>query len=236
MAKREIPKIKVEPRPRIGSRYATRLRKGGQLPAVIYGHKKDPVHVAVNEEEMHELLHRNTHLLEVMIDSRSEPCLVRDVQWDHMGSEILHVDLARVDLNERVTVEVELVLTGDAVGLKEVGAFIEQQLKALPVQCLVTEIPDNIKVDVGHLKVDESVTVGQIKLPEGVTTKTSPDAIVAAIHIVKEEIVEVVAPEAGSEPEVIGKKLEEGAEGEAAAAPAAGGAKKEAAPKKDDKK
>lgn len=228
MAKKEIPKLTVENRPNLGSRYSARLRKTGKLPAVIYGHHQAPVHVSVNGGEIHDLLHKNTHLLEVVVDSKSEPCLVRDVQWNHLGSQILHVDLARVDLTERVTVEIEIELIGDAIGLKEPGAFLEQQMTSLEIQCLATEIPDNLKVDVSGLKVDEAVTVAQIKLPEGVTTKEDVDAIVAAIHIIAEEVVEVAAGDGAAEPEVIGKKLEEGAD--AAAAPAAG-AKKDAGKK-----
>lgn len=229
MAKREIPKIKVENRTVLGSRYSHRLRKTGKLPAVIYGHHQDPIHVSVDGDELHDLLHKNTHLLEVLIGSKSEPCLVRDVQWNHLGSEILHVDLARVDLTERVHVEVEIELTGEAVGLKEAGAFLEQQLTMLEIECLATEIPDKIKVDVSELKVDEAVTVAHVKLPEGVTTKEDPETIIAAIHIIAEEVAAPVAAEGAAEPEVIGKKVEEGAEG--AAAPAAG-AKKEPAAKK----
>jgi large subunit ribosomal protein L25 len=227
MAKREIPKEKVQQRDRLGSRYAARLRESGQLPVVIYGHKKDPIHASAVAEEIHDLLHRHTHLVEVVVDSTTEPCLVKDVQWDHLGSKIVHIDLARVDLNERVTVDVPLVLVGEAPGLKEAGAILEHPVTEIEVECLATEIPESIKADVSQLKVDDALTIGEIKLPEGVTTTLDADTIVAVISVVKEEVAEpVVAAEGGAEPEVIGKKAEEG-EG-AAGAPAAGGEKKPA--------
>src|SRR5262245_46272011 len=141
MAKREIPKIKVQPREQLGSRYTARLRKTGRLPAVIYGHKQDPAHVSVDGLEVNELLHKNTHLVEAQLASNTEPFLIRDVQWDHLGAKIIHIDLARVDLNERVTVDVQLEFTGDAIGLKEAGAILEHPFTELAVQCLVTEIP-----------------------------------------------------------------------------------------------
>lgn len=236
MAKREIPKVKVQHRDRLGSRYAARLRKAGQLPVVIYGHKKEAIHATANAEEFHDLLHRNTHLVEVVVDKSTEPCLVKDVQWDHLGSVIVHVDLARVDLNERVKVEVPLVLVGEAPGLKETGAILEHPFTEIEVECLATEIPDNVKADVSNLKVDDTLTVKDIKLPEGVTTTLDPDTIIAVITVVKEEVVEVAAPAEGStEPEVIGKKVEEGVEGAAPAAgakPAAGAAGGKEAAKK----
>ena len=224
MAKREIPKLQVAPRPRLGKRYSLRLRKEGKLPAVIYGHKQDPVHVALDRKAMTDLLHRNTHLLEVALDAHTEPCLVKDVQWDHLGAHVIHVDLARVDLTERVKVDVSVELTGEAVGLKEAGTLLEQYLAEIEVECLATDIPDAIKADVSHLGVEDSLLVKDIKLPEGVSTTASPEAIVAAVHTIKEEVEPVAAAEGtAAEPEVIGKKAEEGAEGEAAPASGGGG-------------
>lgn len=228
MAKKEIPKLAVQSRDRLGKRYSARLRKSGRLPAVIYGRAKDPAHVTVDGKEMTILLHKNTHLLEVVQGAAAEPCLIKDVQWDHLGAEIIHIDLARVDLTSRVRVDVQLVLTGEAVGLKETGTILEQFFSEIEVECLATEIPEVVKIDVSHLNVGDSVTAGELKLPEGVVTTLGKETILAAVHVVAE----VVEPEpteaaAGAEPEVIGKKVEEGAEGDAAAAPAAKGEKKE---------
>lgn len=220
MAKREIPKIAVESRNQLGKRYAARLRKAGRLPVVVYGHKKDPLHVSVNHLEMNDLLHNNTHLLEIVLDKKAEPCLVKDIQWNHLGSQVVHVDLTRVDLTERVKVDVELTLTGEAIGLKEGGTLLEHFITSLPIECLATEIPDRVRVDVSHLKVDDTLTVKELKLPEGVTTSLSPEAIIAAVHTIAEEVVAPAAAgaEGGAEPEVIGGKKTEDGE----AAPAAG--------------
>ncbi|MCX5660690.1 MAG: 50S ribosomal protein L25 [Planctomycetota bacterium] len=219
MAKREIPKIQVQSRNQLGKRYAARLRKSGRMPAVVYGHKKEPLHVSVDQLEMKELLHNNTHLLEIVLDKKAEPCLVKDIQWNHLGSVVVHVDLARVDLTERVKIDVQLTLVGEAIGLKEAGNLLEHFITSLPIECLATEIPDRIRVDVSHLKVDESITVKELKLPEGVTTTLNPEAIIAAIHTIAEEVVAPVAgAEGGAEPEVIGGKKPEDGE----AAPAAG--------------
>lgn len=220
MATQEIQKIEVAARERLGSRYAARLRKSGRLPAVIYGHQQEPLHVSMDRRQLTDLLRRNTHVLEVQIDAKAEPCLIKDVQWDHLGSQIVHVDLARVDLNETVEVEVELEFYGEAIGLKEVGAIMEHPYTNIEISCRVLDIPEKIRVDVSGMKVDEPLTAGDLKLPEGIKCTFDPDTIIAVVRVVsEEEVAPVVAVEGEpAEPEVIGRpKAEEDAE---AAAPA----------------
>jgi large subunit ribosomal protein L25 len=247
MTTQKIPQIPVQPRERTGGRYSARLRQAGRLPAVIYGHKQAPVHVSVDYRQVRDLLRTKTHLLEVVLDEKPQPVLVKDIQWDHLGSDILHLDLTRVDLTERVTVRVELVLTGEAEGLKEEGAILEHPLSHVQIECLATQIPEKLTLDVTNLKVGEVMTAKDLHLPAGITTTLDPNTALATISVIAEEVVEAPVGEAVvGEPEVIGKKAEEGEEGEGAApaapgakpaagAPAAGG-KKEAAPKKEDKK
>jgi large subunit ribosomal protein L25 len=237
MATPSIPRVDVEPRQHLGSRYASRLRRAGRLPAVIYGHGQPTVHVALDRQRVTDLVHRHAHLLEVVLDGKPEPVLIKDVQWDALGSFIIHLDLTRVDLNERVRVEVRLVFTGEAVGLKEEGAIQERPVARVGVECLATQIPDQIKADVAHLGVGDTLTVRDLKLPEGVTATMHPDTVLASITIMAEEVVEVVPVEgAAAEPEVIGKKLEEGEEGAAAEGAPAAGEKKAAAPAAAEKK
>ena len=100
------PHIKAEPRQRTGTRYSQRLRREGKLPAVVYGHQQDPIHLAINGGELTHHLHDGGHLLEVEHDGTVETCLIKDVQYDYLGSSIVHVDLARVDLNEEIEVSV----------------------------------------------------------------------------------------------------------------------------------
>jgi len=210
MGKTKLPKIEVNVRDHVGSRYAARLRGAGQLPAVIYGHKQEPIHVSLDQKHFSDLLHQHTHLLEVTIDSEPQPCLIKDVQWNHLGSEVLHVDLTRVDLTERVTVNIGLELTGEAVGLKEGGALLEHPLSELEIECLAASIPDSIRVDVSDLTVGATVTVGDIELPPGVTAVANPETVIASIRVLAEQPEEEpVIETAEGEPEIIGKKAEE---------------------------
>jgi large subunit ribosomal protein L25 len=202
------PKIKADVRDRTGTRYAARTREAGQLPAVIYGHKKDPVSIAVDTKAMIALLHDNAHLIEVEVAGKTEPCLVKDIQWDYLGSTILHVDLARVDLTEEVEVEIEIELVGEAVGLKEVGAMIEQNTNTVQIKCRADAIPEKLTHDVSELGVGDSLLVSGLTMPPGVTATSEADTLVAHISIAKAEVEEEEAVEGGDQPEVIGGKPE----------------------------
>lgn len=231
----QIPQLPAQSRPRLGTRTAARERNAGLLPAVIYGHKQEPAHITINRKAFTQLAHNNVHLLEVKLGNKAEPCLIKEVQWDHLGSHLVHVDLARVDLNEKVRFKVSVVLTGEPVGCKETGAYLQPFATELEIECLATQIPDNIKVDVSPLKVDETILAKAVKLPEGVVLKSDPDMPIAGVLVVLEEEVAAPAAEgATAEPEVIGRKPGEEGEGEEGAAAAAKpGA---AAPKADAKK
>lgn len=215
-ATKEIPSIEVQPREQLGTRYSIRLRKTGKLPAVIYGHKQDPVHVSADYKEIHNHLHNNAHLLNVNLDGKTESVLIRDVQWDHLGTTLVHIDLARVDLNERVTVEVPLVFEGEAPGLNEEGAILEHPVTQLEVEALVTEIPDQIIVDVSGLNLGDTITVADLKLPANVTATLDPDTVIVSISVVEEQAEVEEDPDAPTEPKVIGKEdAEDDAEGDA---------------------
>ena len=144
------------------------------------------------------------------------------MQYDHLGLEVLHVDFARVSLDEEVEVTVPLELKGEPKGEKD-GGVLQQIVNELELRCKVTDIPRDITHDVSEMGLDDVVHIKDLKLPPGVKCLQDEDLIVAQVKEVKEEEV-APAPEAETaEPEVIGKKPEEGAEGEA---PAAEGEKK----------
>ncbi len=209
MATAQMPTIEAQGRPATGSRATARLRAAGRLPAVIYGHKQDPVHVSVDQKLFVDLLHRHTHLVEVSIDSSAEPCLIKDVQWNHLGSKILHVDLARVDLTERVTVSVEIEMVGEAIGLKEAGVLLEHPLTEIEIECEAANIPASIRVDISALDVGKSICVSDVQLPEGVLPASDPDSVIASIRVLAEEPEEEsIAETTEGEPEIIGKKEE----------------------------
>lgn len=197
MASKVIP-LPAEPREKLGTRTTRRLRAAGKLPAIVYGHHQEPVNVTVASKPFNEALKKGAHVFELGLGSKKENALLKDVQYDHLGANIIHVDFARVDLNEKVTVTVGIELKGDAPGEKE-GGILQQIMNDIEVTCVVTEIPDMIVFNVGNLKLDESVHVSDLTLPAGVTTDLEGTAVVAVCHAVKEIEPEEVPAEDGQE-------------------------------------
>lgn len=209
----ETPTITATPRERTGSRFAKRLRDQGRLPAIIYGHKAEPVAVSVDEKEVIHHLNHGSHVFNVSIDgAKTETCLVKDLQFGYLGDNVIHMDLARVDLDEEVTVNVHIHYVGKPKAADEPGAVVSHPLSELEVVCKVNAIPDEVKVDLA--KMDGTVmTVGEIDLPAGVRTEVDPARTIATVTFVAE--VEAVGEEAevveveGAEPEVITEAKEE---------------------------
>lgn len=192
-----------------GSRNANnRLRQRGMLPAVIYGHGEAPEHVAVSMHDTVAALENAAHVIELKIDGKGEKYLIKEVQYDHLQKTPVHVDLMRVDLTERVTVTVPLDFRGTAAGAAA-GGVLTHVIADLEVECLVTAIPESIRVKVDHMQLGDTLFVKNLELPEGVTAKHEPDDIVAVCRQPRGGLEEgVVAPaegESSAEPEVIGK-------------------------------
>jgi large subunit ribosomal protein L25 len=206
----EIVKLEAKTRKAAGSRAARRLRKAGELPAIVYGHQQEPEPVLVNAHALGQLLERGTHLVDLQLEGKSQPALIKDVQFAYLGTEPVHVDFVRVARDERVTVKVPLEYKGTPVGINE-GGVLEHDMVDVEIECLATEIPDSIRVSIADLRLGQSLHVKDLELPANVTAKTSPDAIVCSVRAKKEEA-EVAAPaegEAAAQPEIITRKREE---------------------------
>jgi large subunit ribosomal protein L25 len=214
MAK-QAAQVTVKPRPELGSRANKRLRDAGFVPGVIYGHKEAVVPVTLPKKEVTNHLNHGQHIFDLALDGKSEKVLVKEVQYDHLGIEVIHVDFARVSLDERVEVTVPIELKGEPN--TDEGGVVTQVINELEVECLVTDIPDKIVVNIADMKLDDQIAISDLKLPPGVTTKLEPEQVVVTFKELAEE--ETAAPAEGeAEPEIIGRKPEE--EGAEAAAPA----------------
>ncbi len=210
--------VSANKRSELGSRANKRLRDAGKLPGVIYGHKLDVVPITLNRKEVTTHLSHGAHLFELALEGAKENALVKEVQYDHLGIEVLHIDFARVDLNERVKLTISLELKGEPKGEKD-GGVLQKIINELDIECLVTDIPDVIYQDVSDMALDAVLHIKDLKLPPGVKVLQDEDQIVAQVREVKEQVVEGAVVEAGAaEPEIIGKKKEDEAEAAAAAA------------------
>lgn len=210
--------VTAQPRSALGSRANKRLRDSGLIPAVVYGHKEAVVPVSLPKKETVNHINAGAHLFDLQLGGKSEKCLVKEVQYDHLGIEVLHVDFARVSLDEKVEVTVPLELKGTPKGEAD-GAKLQQLIVDLHIECLVTDIPDVIRHNVSELGKDEVVHVRDLKLPAGMKVLLDGEVILATCREILEQAASTAA-EGTAEPEVIGKKKED------EAAPAAAPAKK----------
>ncbi|WP_337174107.1 50S ribosomal protein L25 [Paludisphaera sp.] len=182
----EAIKLKVEARDPAknkgtGSRASRKLRKTGRTPAVIYGHKQPVVPISLDAVAARNMIESGSHLAELDLGTQTETVLIRDVQWDHLGREILHVDFARVDRTELVETEVALEFRGDAAGVAE-GGVLEAVIRHLTVKCPAGSIPDAIRVDVSGLGLNQALHVKELTLPEGIVLEADPELLV--VHVV----------------------------------------------------
>jgi len=206
----------TQPREGRGSQAARRLRRKGFIPAVIYGHKEETLCVALPVEEVEKAIRRGVRVVDLKANGKEEKALIRDVQWDHLGKELLHVDFTRVALDERIVVSVPLEIRGVAPGINA-GGMLDQPIHTLSVECLAISIPESIRVNVGELQIGGAIYVRDLVLPPGVEVMSDPDVIV--VHVTTKAVEpEVAAPAAEvaeqAEPEVIGRQKAEEEEGE----------------------
>lgn len=207
----DITKLAVHPRPAVGGRASMKLRKQGLIPAVIYGHKEETVHVAVNAVELERairVLHARTFRLTV--NGKEDTVLIKELQWDHLGSEMLHVDFERRSLTERVNVVIPIELRNSpkATG----GGVIDQPLHALHVECDFGNIPEAVRVDILNLTIGHPIHVSDLKLPDGVVATDAPEAVVVQLKIPGAEPEPTEAT--SNEPEVLTAKKPKDAEAE----------------------
>lgn len=189
-----------------GTKSCRRLRAKGEVPAILYGHRQETVPIQVSHEELQEALRRRARMFELELENRKEFVLLKEVQYDAFGDDIIHADFIRVAMDEKLTLEVPIILKGSP---KVEHAVLQQTLGHVEIECLPKDIPESIVAMVGDLKLDETVKVSQLVVPPGVKILTDPEVIVATLSAAEEEAAAPAAPAAEAEvaePEVIGRQ------------------------------
>lgn len=209
-----IGKLAVKRRSQHGSRECRRLRNEGFVPGNIYGHKQETIALSVPAAELEHLVRGGARVLDVDLDGKVEKVLFREVQWDYLGKEVLHVDLLRVDPNETLTVEVKVELKGTAPGTLS-GGVLDHTLRTVTVECLAIQIPDSIVVKISTLEVGQALHVRELEVPPNTKILNNPEAVVVRVAQPGAEIdltAAVAGEEGPAQPEVIGRKPAEGEE------------------------
>lgn len=163
-----------------GSRFSRKLRAAGRIPAIIYGHKEAAKPISLTRDSIWELIKKGTHLAELSLDGATETVLVKDVQWDYLGRDIIHVDFARVSAGEAIHTQVRLEIRGTAPGVAE-GGILEVVFHSIDVKCAADAIPDAIKVDVSELHLGKAIHAKELQLPTGVSLNIDPETLI--VHV-----------------------------------------------------
>ena len=193
----EDTKVHAEVRTNFGKGFARRLRAAGKIPAVIYGHGTEPVHVALPGHQVSLIIRRANALLDLDIEGKGQLALVKDVQKDPVHQIIEHIDLLVVKKGEKVAIELPVVVVGEPAP----GTIANLDATTLSVEAEATHIPENVEVSVGGLEDGTHVTAADVKLPKGVTLLADPEVLVVAVSIpaVEEEPAEDAAEGAAEE-------------------------------------
>ncbi len=186
------------------------LRKSGDVPGVFYSKHEAPVALSVSEKKLKPLVFTaETHLIGLNIDGTEHDCVIKDVQFDPVSDRIIHVDLLGLTKGEKFQLEVPIQFIGNAAGIKE-GGILQHVLHKLQIECLPSDIPQHLEVEITNLRIGDAIHVGDLKY-DNITILNPEDAVVVAVTHPKaeKETVEGEAEET-AEPEVIGKgKAEE---------------------------
>lgn len=215
--------LQAELREEVGKSKVKELREKGFIPAVVYFSGKDTKPIKVLNSELLRLIHH--HRLESTVinlkfkdekKQKPKPCLIKEVQYDPVYGGIIHVDFNEISLTKLIKIKVPVVAKGDPVGVKQDGGSLEHILWEIEVECLPTDIPKQIEVEVSHLKIGDAIHIKEITFPSNVKVLDDPEASVLTVAApVKEEIaVEAVEGEEKLEPEVIKEKKEVAEEGQ----------------------
>jgi large subunit ribosomal protein L25 len=195
----------------VGKGAARTLRSAGQIPAVIYGHAREPQALAIPSREFEKLLERvsaESTVIELNLAAGVARTLIREIQRHPFKKQILHIDFQELVAGEKVSVNVPIVLTGTPEGVRVSGGILSQVMSELTIRCDPVNIPRRIEADVTHVAIGHSLHVSDLQVPEGVEILDEGDTTVAVVSAPKVEAEAAPAAEGAeveAEPEVIRK-------------------------------
>jgi large subunit ribosomal protein L25 len=224
MARNDTTKLEITPREASSSRATRRLRREGVVPGVLYGGGGEPISFQVEERALRHALHARGAVVELTLEGRSTPAVLKEAQRHPVRGDTLHVDFLRVRLDQPIQSVVPLHLVGgeDAPGAKE-GGVLEHVTREINVEALPNDIPEAIDLDVSEMQVNDTLTIAAVTPERGVTILDDPETVVATLTPPRlqaelEELEEGIE----TETELVGEgeAAEAGAEGADAAAEA----------------
>jgi large subunit ribosomal protein L25 len=216
-----IVQLKGEVRERHGKGPARSVRREGKVPGVIYSRGEPCLSISIDRKELVTVMagHAGSNVIIDLrvagLEAQDRKALIRELQRDPITGEIIHIDLQHISMTQVITVDVPVHVTGIAIGVKDFGGILEFVTRSITVECLPTDIPDSVTVDISPLGIHDSIHVRDVSIPNA-TIVIDPDQVLVTVVAPTVEKAPVAAEEAvaeeAAEPEVIGKKKEEGEE------------------------
>ena len=205
MADSKTTTLTIDSRTPEGSRATRRLRREGRVPGILYGDDGNPLSFSADARDLRNALHASGAVIELTMDGKSTPAVVKDSQHHPVRGDLTHVDFVRVNLNVAIqaVVTVELIGAEDSPGARE-GGVVDQPVREITVEALPTAIPESITIDVSGLSIGENLTLEAAEVPEGVVVVDDPETVVVTVLAPRLAIEE---EEAGieAETEVVGE-------------------------------
>ena len=208
----------VQAREEVGRSKAKSLRDKGLIPGVVYGEGRKSQSIQIERKTFLRLLKSRKGenvIIKLSVaagdkKSREIPVIIKEMQHDPVSDELLHIDFNQISLTKEIKVKVPILAKGEPIGIKQDGGSLDHLLWDIEVECLPTEIPVNIEVDVSNLKINDAIHIKDLTIPKGIKVLHDPDLVVLSVAPpVKEVVVEEAAAEgAPTEPEVIKEKKE----------------------------
>ncbi|MFH1248404.1 MAG: 50S ribosomal protein L25 [Candidatus Omnitrophota bacterium] len=214
--------LEASTRLEIGKAKIKGIRLQGFIPGVVYKDGKESLPIKIASKELFRIIHEQHHLenlvlsLNIQGDLKKKPraCIIKEIQHDPVHGNITHMDFNEISLTKAIKVDVSVVGKGESIGVKQEGGSLEQILWEINVECLPTNIPEKIEVDITNLKMGDSIHLKDVTLPKEIKLLTDPEMVVfSVVAPMKEEVLEAVEGEEKQEPEVIKEKKEVPGEG-----------------------
>lgn len=183
--------LDIEPREKLGARSARALRKAGKIPINYYYHGEKNENFSIDKKAFYHAFHSGHHVFQMMVNKEEVYAMIKALQYHPVTEEVIHLDLMRVRRGEKMIFTLPLIFEGDSAGVAE-GGILSHLINSVEIECLPSEVPENIIVDVSNLEMNSAMTAADITIPEGMILITPGETTIATIAPPREEEVEEI--------------------------------------------
>ena len=196
-------KLEIENRNSVGKKASKEIRRAGKIPSVLYYRGEKPVSISIDKQLLNQAIKSDQRIYEVEIDSESQYVMIKEAQYHPITDEIIHVDFMRVRRSEKMTISVPITLVGKPAGVTE-GGILSQSMTQIEISCFPTNVPESIEVNVDHLDINSSVSVGDVTVDdEDIEIISASDLSIASVIPPAVEEEPVIAEEEALDQEAV---------------------------------